>query len=369
MILIFPEGGWRELPPDEDLRCENPWLRKFERSMRRQIYTFEHFQSDNVVDPAIYVPKEITSSGWGLQQQWVYSHMPTGARAFDPVIHTPADLKKLHFPEVIYDEALSRKNLTFVQEVIGDLVEVRAQGVARLSFHLMNHYTALRGLEEVMMDMVAEPGWMHEAMSILEEGNRRLVEQYETLNLLELNNDNTYHSTGGNGWTDELPRPGFDPNHIRPEDMWASAESQELTLVSPAMHAEFALPYESRLLASFGLNGYACCDDLTRKLKSVVNIPNIRRISISPFADVDKCAPQLGPGYIFSWKPRPMDLVGKFNPGRIRSYLRHTLEVCRRHACVLEIILKDTHTCEHHPERFNAWCRIAREEVTRLEEA
>jgi hypothetical protein len=40
-----------------------------------------------------------------------------------------------------------------------------------------------------------------------------------------------------------------------------------------------------------------------------------------------------------------------------------------RHECVLEIILKDTHTCEHHPERFDAWCRIARKEVTRLEEA
>jgi len=27
----------------------------------------------------------------------------------------------------------------------------------------------------------------------------------------------------------------------------------------------------------------------------------------------------------------------------------------------MEIILKDTHTCEHHPERFDRWLAIARE--------
>jgi len=25
------------------------------------------------------------------------------------------------------------------------------------------------------------------------------------------------------------------------------------------------------------------------------------------------------------------------------------------------MILKDTHTCQHHPERFDQWTRIARE--------
>ena len=31
--------------------------------------------------------------------------------------------------------------------------------------------------------------------------------------------------------------------------------------------------------------------------------------------------------------------------------------------CVIEIILKDTHTCEHQPERFTQWTAIARELV------
>jgi len=69
--------------------------------------------------------------------------------------------------------------------------------------------------------------------------------------------------------------------------------------------------------------------------------------------------------YIFSWKPHPAHLVGEFDEDMIRNYIRHTIDVAQRHGCVLEMILKDTHTCEHRPERFDRWTRIAREEVNR----
>ncbi|HEX2998832.1 MAG TPA: hypothetical protein VHR86_01135, partial [Armatimonadota bacterium] len=121
--------------------------------------------------------------------------------------------------------------------------------------------------------------------------------------------------------------------------------------------------YERRLLAPFGLNGYGCCEDLSRKLDAVLTIPNIRRISIAPSADVDRCAERLQGRAIFSWKPNPAHLVGDFNPERVRAMIRHTIEVAAVNGCVLEIILKDTHTCEQHPERFDQWTQVARELV------
>lgn len=367
LILLFPEGGWGEIAAayPEELRCQfdDPVLRGLEWTVRSELFAFDHFRSDNVVTAGLAVPQQVANTGWGTPAHWVYADTPGGAKKFDPVIHTPADLAKLRFPEVTHDEEASRAYLALVEELAGDLVPVRSCGVAHLSFHLMNQWTAWHGLEETMMDMAAEPEFVHEAMRFLAEGNRRLVAQYERLGLLALNSDNTYHSSGGNGWTDELPAAGFDPAHVRPRDLWASAEAQELTLVSPEMHWEFSMRYEAELLAPFGLTGYACCDDLTLKLDYVKRLPHLRRISIAPAADVDRCAPPLGPDYIFSWKPRPTDLVGNFNPDRIRSYIRHTLAVARQHGCVLEMILKDTHTCENHPERFIEWARIAREEV------
>jgi hypothetical protein len=145
--------------------------------------------------------------------------------------------------------------------------------------------------------------------------------------------------------------------------MWASAESQELAQVGPAQHEEFALQYERELLEPFALTGYGCCEPLTDRLGFVFSIPGIRRISISPWADVRIAARELGPNYIFSWKPRPMDLVGEFSEHDVRAYIRETVETARANNCVLEMILKDTHTCENRPERFDRWSLIAREEV------
>jgi hypothetical protein len=129
------------------------------------------------------------------------------------------------------------------------------------------------------------------------------------------------------------------------------------------MHAEFALRYEIPLLERFGLNGYGCCEDLTGKLPDVLKIPRLRRVSISPWADVARCAEQLEGRCILSWKPHPGHLVGGFDAAFVRRYIQDAVDAAQAHGCILEMILKDTHTCEHHPERFDQWCRVAREVV------
>jgi len=359
MILVFPEGSWRELLPSSACVCEDASARAMEWNLRSRIYYHEHIPSDNVIEKEWIVSKAIHVSDWGLVAQHKPSTTPTGSWAFDPVIHGPADLKKLRFPQVYYDEAETQRRLEEAQELFGDILDVRLKGVAHVSFHLMNLYTGWRGLEEVFWDMTENPNMLHDAMAFLEEGYRHLIRQYVEMNLLSLNNDGTYHSSGGVGYTDELPQPDYDPEHIRPMDMWASAEAQELDVVSPEMHEEFCMQYERRLLEAFGLNGYGCCDDLSAKLDYVLRIPRMRRVSIAPFADVVKSAEKLGKQAIFSWKPKPAFLVGAFDEERIRADIRFTLEATRD--CVIEMILKDTHTCENHPERFTRWTQIAQE--------
>ncbi|MCX7048448.1 MAG: hypothetical protein NTX50_23550 [Candidatus Sumerlaeota bacterium] len=365
MILIFPEGSWRELLPEASLKCETEETRRMEGQLRSRIYCHEHFQTDLPVENTWLVPKAINgASHWGIQAKWRPAPHALGARGFDPVIFTPADLKKIRFPEVKHYEKETAWRLEEARDLLDDILDVQLKGIQHVSFHLMALYTSWRGLEQVMLDMAEEPAWLHEAMTLLEEGHRRLMQQYIELNLLDLNNDGTYHSSGGVGYTDELPPSDYNPIHIQPRDMWASAEAQELAQVSPEMHREFSLQYEKRLLAPFGLTGYGCCEDLTLKMDDVLAIPNIRRISVSPFANVEACARKLaGRRAIFSWKPQPAHLVGAFNEDHIRRYLQRAVDVARDHDCALEIILKDTHTCENHPERFDRWSQLAREIV------
>ncbi len=365
MVLIFPEGSWRELlAGDEVCRCEDASARRIEWELRRRLYHHEHLHDDTVIEGQWFVDAPIAATGWGLDIRWHDSPDAFGAKGFDPVLKTRADLDRLRYREFAYDADAHDRAVADMNELFGDILDVQRRGVRHISFHLMAEFTKRRGLGEAMMDMAADPQFVHDAMAFFAEGERRRVQFYVDNNLLSLNNDGTYHSSGGNGYTDELPAEGFDPDRVRLRDMWGSAESQEMAQVSPAMHAEFCLRYERPLLEPFGLTGYGCCEDLTGKLDDVLAVANMRRVSICPWADVDACAERLGGGYIFSWKPQPADLVGAFDADRVRERIRRAVEAAARHGCVLEMILKDTHTCEHRRDRFTRWSDIATEEAT-----
>lgn len=361
MVLVFPERSWQELIPADALQCEDARAREYELNLRRKLYYFDFIRDDTVIEGTYIVPKAISHTNWGLAAEWIPSDQSNGAGTFRPVIETRDDLKKLRSPEVIHNEPKSRRILEEADDLLGDILDVRQKGVRTVSFHMMNLYTHLRGLDQVMIDMYEAPDMLHEAMAFLEQRYHKQIDQYVDMNLLSLNDDDAWIYPGGNGYSRELPPPDCDPDHVRPCDMWATAEAQELTLVSPEMTYEFAIQYEKRLLTRFGLSVYGCCEDLTRKLDYVYEIANLRQVNISPFADVEKCAERFRKDLIFSWKPHPSQLVGDFNEDHIRANIKHALDVTQ--GLVVEIVLKDTHTCENHPERFTRWTEIARELV------
>ena len=363
IVWLSPEGSWRELVPDAALCCVDGEARNMERELLMRLYRYEHFDDASVIETRWEVPKAIETDDWGMRAEWRRSAEALGARTFKPVLHDPADLKKLHMPVVTHDETETERRFTLSRETFGDIMDVILVGKSHMAFGLMDLFTSWHGLEETMIDMCERPAFIHDAMRLITEGFRGIVRQLEAQDLLCLNNNDTYHSSGGNGWTEELPAAGFDGHHVRPADMWASAQSQELAQVSPAMHRAFAIDYEKELLAPFPRVGYGCCEDLTRKLDDVLAIPGIRRVSISPWADVEACAARLKGSCIFSWKPQPAHLVGRFDEQAVKEYIRRTVNVCRENGCHLEMILKDTHTCENHGERFDRWASIAQNVV------
>jgi hypothetical protein len=179
--------------------------------------------------------------------------------------------------------------------------------------------------------------------------------------VLSLNNNKGRIGPGGEGFTDELPQPDFDGVHVRAKDVWGTASTQIFVDVSPAMHEEFALQYESRLLTRFGLSCYGCCEPLHHKVEITKrHLPNLRRISMSPWANVAVGAAAVGKDLIFSYKPNPAIMAGEtWDLAQVRADLRHVFEVTR--GCCVEVLMKDLHTCHGHPERMWEWTRVARE--------
>jgi hypothetical protein len=374
MTVVFPEGAWSELLPEAALMCEAEAARGIERDLRMRILAHELIDDDSVVERTFKVHKVIDGLPTGvidLEVDWGVPLRRTasasghgGAYAFKSVLGGPEDLEKLRVPRLVYREAETAQKYDAMQALLGDILDVRLTGVDFVSFHIMYFYTGFRGLETMFYDLYDEPEFAHRIVRFFADGYRSIVEQCLEQRLFTLNNDGTYQGTGGFGYTRALPAEGFDGEQVRARDLWANAEAQELAPVSPAQTEEFAIRYERELLAPFGLNAYGCCEGLHDKMADVKRIPNIRRISVSPFADIERCAEQLKGDYIYSWKPNPVHVSGlDFNEAEIRKYLNRAMRAFRAHDCVPEMILADTHTVKNEPWRFTRWVALCREAV------
>jgi len=176
-------------------------------------------------------------------------------------------------------------------------------------------------VQELLTDLYDRPEFVHKAIDRLVNAYLSMLDQFEDQDLLRLNNTYYRIGSGGLGYTDELPAPDYDPGHVRAKDLWGSGAAQIFSDVSPRMHWEFAMQYEVRWLSRFGLNYYGCCDPLHRKMGILEKIPNLRKVSMSPWVDIDQAVANVGNRYVFSYKPNPAvfarkDLAPRQSPRR-----------------------------------------------------
>ena len=184
------------------------------------------------------------------------------------------------------------------------------------------------------------------------------------MGLLSRNDGNVRIGSGGVGYTAQLPQSDFDPEHIRPIDLWGCATAQIFSEVSPEMHEEFALQYERRWLERFGLTYYGCCEPLDQKMEILKSIANLRKVSMSPWVEVDRAVEEVGDKYVFSYKPNPAIFADDvWHPELVRKELREALEKAR--GCVVEIIMKDISTVHYKPQHLWEWTHIAMQEAER----
>ncbi len=360
LVLAFPEGAWEELLPRSTCVIQDPFWQNWEYVLRHFIYHAEHLRDDFVFEHILRVDKVFKNTGWGMATGYHRPEQYKGSWKWEPPMKDPADLAKLHYPELEYDEAASMERFEKVQELFGDIIPVKFRGYQHYAVSLIGVLASWRGLEQLMYDMLERPEWVHEAMRFLQKGVGDMLDKAEAMGWLELANEDHYTGSGGVAYTDQLPGPGFN-GKVRLRDVWGFAEFQEVSTISPRMFEEFVLNYQIPLLDRFGLNCYNCCEDISDRFREIKRVPRLRRVSVSPFTNVTIAAKELEDKIIYSWKPNPAWMCGDFDPDAIRAETRKTLEIAK--GCIVEMIMKDTYTVENHPERLEKWCDIAREEA------
>jgi hypothetical protein len=371
LIFCDPENGWHEIITDGDLECEGPLARGWEFRLRKEVFWGAEMGDDRVARALFEVPHVYNDTGWGLEYTKIGGEDGGSYVWESPVEDYARDLPKLHHPRIVIDEAATAQRLNFARDLFGDILEVRLKTAWWWTLGMTWTLVNLRGLEQIMFDMIDDPDHLHEIMAFLRDGNLARIDFLEENGLLYLNNDGSYVGSGGFGWTHELPQDDFDSpengGKVRTIDMWGFAESQETVGVSPEMFEEFIFPYQLPLLERFGLNCYGCCEPLDKRWHVVERFPRLRRISVSPWADVAFMAERLGPNYVYSRKPNPAYIARPvIDEGVIREELRETLEAAKRHDCRLELIMKDNHTIGKNPRNPVRWVEIAREEIANV---
>jgi len=131
------------------------------------------------------------------------------------------------------------------------------------------------------------------------------------------------------------------------------------------MFEEFVFQYQLPILKKFGLNCYGCCEALENRWHIIKRIPNLRRVSVSPWANLEKMAEYIGDKYVLSLKPNPTDLaVSVMDQESVRKKIKNALKITR--GCILEIIMKDNHTLGNNPSNLVNWVKIVREEIEKM---
>ena len=358
--LIYVRAcAWHEMPQSRCL-CEDPFFRGYENFFRHAIF-WDTFDDDSIFEPWVTVQARYISSGWGLSGKRNFPKELRGAFKIDYPIKVPEDVEKLRTPRHEIDEEKTTQDVMRLQEAIGDIITVnvdRAPVYRMWSADISTDLGYLRGMEHFMVDMLDNPAWLHKLVAFMRDGILRTHEGAETAGDWGL----SAHYNQAMPYAEELQPPAPNVNGVKRVALWGFFASQEWTATSPQQHDEFLLQYQIPIMKHFGLVAYGCCEDLTQKIGILRKIPNLRRIAVTPFADVAKCAEQIGTDYVISYRPSPADMVSyDFNPERIRKILRWDFAALR--GTHFDITLKDVETVQGDPDRVRKWVQIVREEI------
>ena len=362
--VLIDQIPWNELNEGGclDNRITDPYWRRVETWMLQEIYKWDHMRADMVLDPYVKLPLPVRNSGWGLEAKvtrlYTDATGDVASQHMEDLIREPEDLEKIRMPRLTLDEAEADGIRETAQEVFRGAAPFRFTG---LTMHLgaWDTITYWMGVENCYIELMDRPEMMHALMEKMTQGYLGMIEQANALRAFDTQS-HTCHCS--------LTYRADDPEGERgtSSDAWAFGLAQLFTAVSPAITEEFECAYMKRIFPHFRHIYYGCCDRLDDRMEIVSRLPNVRKMSCSPWSVREAFAEKLPKHIIMSNKPSPAPLAEEsFDEDAVRSDLRRTVDAARRNGVQLEMILKDISTVRYDPRRLARFSEIALEECER----
>lgn len=365
-VVLMDEIPWGQFSDCDELRlqCEGEFERQCEDFFRKELYRHCHFPVDRLFENRFPLHRSISIGSFGIdvsESILAFDDGGISSHAYRDQLPSEDAIAKLHTPEITEDEADNARRLDRAQALFGDILPIKMIGLEYVGFYEpWDNIATWRGVEPLLWDLVDEPEFMHHLMERLLEIRLEMLAIAEQRNLLEPAGA-LIHCTAG--LADELPGEMPDGRVTR-RNLWGRGAAQIFSTVSPAMHEEFEIAYAQRFFQGFGLTYYGCCEPLDRKIDIIRALPNLRKISITPWADVDRAADQIGSDYVLSGKANPAFLASSsLDESTVRKEIDCILTACRRNHTPVELVLKDVSSVGHNPKNLDQWAKIAMEAV------
>lgn len=364
-MAMIDEIPWHEMNVDDELttRCTDPVALMIETRLLRTLYSWSHMRVDMVVAPHFDVNRVINHDGFGVMVS--EQTIPVGdgnaimSHHYADVLATEDDVAKIRSPHISLDRNATAELEAKAHECLDGILEVRMQGIDPYDFScsMWDDIEQMRGTEPILLDFMDRPEHLHAIIERLTQARFAELDSLEEQGLLFYDLERI-HRTGAH--TDLLPAVGFDPSRPRAIDNWVQGRAQLFVSVSDSIFEEFVIPYYSRYYTRWGLGYFGCCDPLHNRVKYIRKMPNVRKISMSPWANIWVGAENIGPDYVFSRKPNPaMVAMDEWVPEIAVKDFEDTLAATRANHCPVEFTLKDLSTCRYQPQRLWEWCDIA----------
>jgi len=359
-IVWLDEIPWHEMDIDGKLNliCEDEFAKQMEQHFRRTLYRWEYIQGDMVVEDAYNIQRHFTSTGEGLEVERDGDHTNVMSHAFIDQLDTLEKIEAMHTPILTAYPEIDNARVMWANDILDGILPVCLQG--HYIYHApWDRIPVYRGVTTALTDLAFEPEFTHAIMKKFTDCAFVAMRQMEKLGLLDAGISNLHCTPPYVSDFDPDPKPAT------MKTSWFRGMAQLFTEVSPQMFKEFELDYVKPIMAEFGLVYYGCCERLDDKIDLLKTIPNLRKIGVSPWANPEVCAEQIGSDYVFAHKPNPSYVSGDFDADVVRDEITRVIETCHKYGCPYEFVIKDITTVGNKPQNLIAWTKTVKDVIDR----
>lgn len=341
------------------LKCVGDEARNIEYSLREAMICIQEFDDDWVVPDYYPISLHTSFTPFGITIERDFADASIGHHFKSFITDLEADFDKLKPSVFSVDMEGTVAYKEMVESVFGDILPVQIV-MNGCVCSLTQDIVHIMSMEDMFCAMMDTPELFTKMIGGLADDYNRFFDMLEEKKLLMPTTGFQHVCQGTKAFTDELTE-----NPVTTGDIWGYMDSQETVGISPEMFSELCFPAYEKVARRFGLLSYGCCEPTHQLWGDLATLPNLKRVSISPWCDEELMGERLrGSRTIFHRKPSPNYLgVGDFDEEGFREHIRKTLRAAK--GCTLEITQRDVYQVPS-VQAVHRYVEVIKEEITNL---